>query len=125
MRDKLKKVVKEAIHSWDSNVNMSDHITDHLITNGATIQKWIPVMERLPDTQEYDWVLAQITMKPSCIFGVPVVAELRGDGIWYDAYDNPIGGKYEKVTHWMPLPEPPGDCHGLRPRNDGEVAGDG
>ena len=69
--------------------------------------KWIPVSERLPDTQEYDWVLAQITMMPSCIYGVPVVAELRGDGIWYDAYDNQIGGKYEKVTHWMLLPEPP------------------
>jgi hypothetical protein len=35
-----------------------------------------------------------------------VVAELRADG-WYDAYDNLIDGKREKVTHWMPLPKPP------------------
>lgn len=83
-------------------------IADHLIANGVTVQKWIPVTERLPDTQEYDWVLAQITMIPSFIYGVPVVAELRADG-WYDAYDNLIDGKYEKVTHWMPLPEPPSD----------------
>ena len=72
----------------------------------ADALRWIPVTERLPDTQDYDWVLAQITLKPECIYGVPVVAELRADG-WYDAYDNMIDGKYEKVTHWMPLPEPP------------------
>jgi hypothetical protein len=35
-----------------------------------------------------------------------VIAELRADG-WYDAYDNMIDGKYEKVTHWMPLPQAP------------------
>lgn len=68
--------------------------------------KWIPVTERLPDTQDYDWVLAQITLKPDCIYCVPVTAELRADG-WYDAYDMMIDGKYQKVTHWMPLPQPP------------------
>ena len=74
--------------------------------NKVTVQKWIPVTERLPDTQDYDWVLAQITLIPECIYGVPVVAEMR-NGIWYDAYDETIEGKHEKVTHWMPLPEPP------------------
>lgn len=68
--------------------------------------KWIPVTEMLPDTQEYDWVLVQITFMPGCLFGVPIVAELR-DGTWYDAYDETIEGQFEKVTHWMPLPEPP------------------
>lgn len=92
----------------------AEFIANHLIANGVTFatdiivgDKWIPVTERLPDTQEYDWVLAQITLRPECIYGVPAVAELRADG-WYDAYDNMIDGKYEKVTHWMPLPLPPG-----------------
>ena len=92
------------------DVNPFDLAT-HLIANGVTLDnqvsssKWISVKDRLPN-EEYDWVLAQITLKPSCIYGVPVVAELRADG-WYDAYDNMIDGKYEKVTHWMPLPQPP------------------
>ena len=87
-------------------------ISSHLVWNAIYKTEcndfvgWIPVTERLPDTQEYDWVLAQITLLPSCVYGVPVVAEMRGDE-WYDAYDNVIGGMYEKVTHWMPLPEPP------------------
>ena len=68
--------------------------------------KWIPVTERLPDTQEYDWVLAQVAFIPGNLYGVPVVAELR-HGEWYDAYDETIEGDFEKVTHWMPLPEPP------------------
>ena len=47
-REKLWKLVKEAIHSWESDVNMSDHITDHLIANGVTVRKrgrWIPHYE--------------------------------------------------------------------------------
>jgi hypothetical protein len=88
-------------------------IADHLIANGVTFatdnnvgHKWIPVTERLPDTQEYDWVLAQVAFIPGNLYGVPVVAELR-HGEWYDAYDETIEGDFEKVTHWMPLPEPP------------------
>ena len=83
------------------------------------VQKWIPVTERLPDTQEYDWVLAQIAFIPGCLFGVPVVAELR-DGKWYDAYDETIEGEYEKVTHWMLLPEPPNRGADMRGGEDGE-----
>ena len=43
-REKLWKLVKEAIHSWESDVNMSDHITDHLISNGVTVRergRWV------------------------------------------------------------------------------------
>lgn len=116
----LIKTIRVGAHGLDSTVlflvlDVCDRLERQMRDNELLMQhivelrsrgKWIPVTERLPDTQEYDWVLAQITLKPECIYGVPVVAELRADG-WYDAYDNMIDGKYEKVTHWMPLPEPP------------------
>ena len=44
-REKLWKLVKEAIHSWETDVNMSDHIADHLIANGVTVRergRWEP-----------------------------------------------------------------------------------
>ena len=48
VREKLWRFVKEAIHSWESDVNMSDHITDNLIYHGVTVQEcghWISLTE--------------------------------------------------------------------------------
>lgn len=70
-------------------------------------QKWIPVSERLPERPEYDWVLVQVKMNPEDYYGVPHIAELR-NGTWYDEDDLPLEEfRSVKVTHWMPLPEPP------------------
>ena len=76
------------------------HLADHLIANGVTVQKWIPVTERLPNAME--WVLCATTYKTIHI--------LRYDHIMddWDALGN-ANRCYEKtfVTHWMELPEPP------------------
>jgi hypothetical protein len=122
MREKMIELVNSVLCClpWgEISQHTAEDVADHLIASGVTLDnkvassskqvassKWISVKDRLPDTQDYDWVLAQITLKPECIYGVPVVAELRADG-WYDAYDNMIDCKHEKVTHWMPLQEPP------------------
>ncbi len=88
---------------------------DYLIANGVvisnsettTMQQWIPVTERLPEHPEYDWVLVQVKMNPEDYYGVPHIAELR-NGVWYDEDDLPLEEfRSVKVTHWMPLPQPP------------------
>ena len=74
-------------------------IADHLISNGVTVQEWISVKERLP--QE----------KVNCIVHYKH-AYCDNDDYWaigicfYDGEKFQFGPAY-KVTHWMPLPEPP------------------
>lgn len=72
-------------------------IADYIISNGVTVQKWIPVSERLPteeDANPYESVLAIN----------------KDDGfprswIWDIVEHYPT-----EFTYWMPLPEPPKEC---------------
>ena len=68
--------------------------SDHLIANGVTIQKWIPVTERLPEMHEavLVYTLTHDVLK----------AHFRGERSFF-GHD----GIWRCVTHWMPLPEPP------------------
>ena len=72
---------------------------DHLIANGVTVQEWISVKERLP--QE----------KVNCIIHYKH-AYCDNDDYWaigmcfYDGEKFQFGPAY-KVTHWMPMPQPP------------------
>ena len=67
-------------------------IADHLIANGVTVQKWIPVTERLPEP--YVDVL---------VFRNGKIAIDRHEEDGWFAHD--FQGR--RATHWMPLPEPP------------------
>ena len=70
---------------------------DYMITNGVTVQKWIPVTERLPGF-EIERVLFMI--KGDFILGYPKIDT--------DRYVNQVWVRYgDNVTHWMPLPESP------------------
>lgn len=78
-------------------------IADHFLAAGVTFKTWIPVSERLPDRM----------MQCVCqyVFGdnteYPFYAVM-----WYFAKDKVPHFQNEgslglRVTHWMPLPEPP------------------
>lgn len=74
-------------------------IADHLISNGVTVQKWISVDDRLPEETI------------NCIVHYQH-AYCDNDDYWaigfccYDGEKFQLGPAY-KVTHWMPLPQPP------------------
>lgn len=74
-------------------------VADYLIANGVTVQEWIPVEERLPEE------------KVNCIVHYKH-AYCDSDDYWaigvsfFDGKKFQIGLAY-KVTHWIPLPEPP------------------
>lgn len=88
-------------------------LADHLLANGATFRKWIPVSERLPDIggcylvavkykydleKEYNYDTDVATYN----FGYGYI-----DGKWDTYVDWDEGQQYIHVTHWMPLPEAP------------------
>ena len=65
-------------------------VADHLISNGVTVQKWIPLTEQKPDRDTLVIVFFE-GMRDT-------PAEIQIMYGWC------IGGS---ATHWMPLPEPP------------------
>ena len=72
---------------------------DLLIENGVTVQEWISVDDRLPEE------------KVNCIVHYQH-AYCDNDGYWAIGFCYYDGEKFKldpayKVTHWMPIPQPP------------------
>jgi hypothetical protein len=83
---------------------------DLLIAKGVTVQRWIPVTERLPKRMANKVI---VRCKNDYI-GFGHYEDYKGKQTWYNLEsDRPFTDwdledceSYE-VTHWMPLPEPP------------------
>ena len=106
VREKLVELIESARYCGS---NTSEEIADNLLENGVTVQEWISVKDRLPDNNEYDWVLAQV-VEDNGFMHIPTVMEYRQQR--NDWFEETYGWLSEHngiftVTHWMPLPEPP------------------
>ena len=78
---------------------LKEEIADHLIANGVTVQEWISVKDRLPEKNV------------NCIVHYRH-AYCDNDGYWAIGFCCYDGEKFlfdpaYKITHWMPLPQPP------------------
>lgn len=103
LREKLVKLLCEAsslsvdaeLFEDSSYAQQLEIEADFLIANGVTVQRWIPVTERLPEESgeylaycgEYDGI---------CVIYYEI---LKTKSKWRT--------NWKEVTHWMPLPEPP------------------
>lgn len=103
-REKLIALIREGNGGYDfASVG---RIADHLIANGVTVQEWISVKDRLPDTAERVLVcktwLGRV-YKPEYGYYQDFPNQ---KGCWYVLTEF---GYYpqREVTHWMPLPQPP------------------
>ena len=105
-KEKLVQLIEKASYEYGEGTRdlydmreVADSIADFLIVNGVTMQKWVPVTDRLPEE------------KVNCIVHYKH-AYCDNDDYWaigtcfYDGEKFQIGLAY-KVTHWMPLPQPP------------------
>ena len=89
------------------------NLADYLIANGVTIQRWIPVTERLPEV--IDTYLVVVVSKYDYEKEVSIDTDVATynpyeggyiDNCWNTYNDWDEGQQYLHVTHWMPLPEP-------------------
>ena len=101
----LNKTLDEAADAIES-VSKAYQMMAEAYEREVTKQKWIPVTERLPES---------VCKSYLCLTNTGYHCEVRwtnnifgfgkSDNIWgWSIADVP---QYCKVTHWMPLPEPP------------------
>ena len=97
---------------YNTEVMCSAHAcADHLIANGVTIQRWIPVEERLPE----DYLPKNSMVKQSKVLtalkssngAITVRSQMRYRMTWYTSAPWAWKCSGSEITHWMPLPEPP------------------
>jgi hypothetical protein len=100
MRDKLIELIQNAVGGCARH--WAELIADALIDNGVTLQQWIPVSERLPGkTGSYI-----VQSETGAVFTNRFYAgEILANGCCGPVKWAAKGKK--KITHWMPLPEPP------------------
>ena len=91
VREKLVELIESARY-WGSNT--SEEIAENLISNGVTVQEWIPVTEMLPedggDVLAYSSIEEESRIYPACY----------SNGVWFDCVFN--APATDTTTHWMP-----------------------
>ena len=99
VREKLVELLQSAPADIMGNIG-AGVLADHLISNGVTAQEWISVKDRLPEFCVS--VLARCFHHGKCRTLVCHTSKENAEE-WYT--DEVC--QWVKVTHWMPLPEPP------------------
>ena len=80
-----------------------DRFADHLIAHGVTVQEWISVKDRLPEYSNDGFADAVLVTDGF----VQHMAYFVG-GEWRFAESGEIKEPmWYRITHWMPLPQPP------------------
>ena len=99
---------KNTCEGWSVTVECKDNetIADHLIANGVTVQEWISVDDRLP---ENDVMVIGYTPCDGFMFVGYYHEEPKYDWKVWRIVTAMRSTKVmtKKVTHWMPLPQPP------------------
>ena len=103
VREKLVEILKQApfegrvLDEWWFEEKIKN-IADHLISNGVTVQEWIPADERIPEN--FISVLGYMTDAGE----FPPVRECYTVG---SAFFFPALGDVHPVSHWREMPQPP------------------
>ena len=104
-REKLIEILRVPIYPH-LDADPAEVVADYLLDNGVTIQKWIPVSERLPEGEE----LVLIHCKNGAMFvGYCGKQYCDFERRWRikTALNSTKLLNLGRVTHWMPLPEAP------------------
>ena len=95
--EKLVELQTQAPIGWTKG-----EFADYLIANGVTVQEWISVKDRLPKN-----IGLYLVLEKHWINGSPCRRIAKWNTVdWFTA-DRKSKEITPRVTHWMPLPEPP------------------
>lgn len=100
MRDKLICMIQNAVDGCSSY--WAWLIADYLIAHGVTVQKWIPVSERLPEDSGLTLVRVDFSMWDKKVNVPSLERYVNEEKAWFCD-----GAKLTNITHWMPLPAAP------------------
>ena len=98
-REKLIKLLLKAGVGCDRL--RAGEIADRMIAHGVTVQKWIPVTERLPEEDDYYLCCVKYFLHPGRSY-INILEFCKNGFREGHIYS-------DEVTHWMPLPDAPGE----------------
>ena len=111
VREKLIDLILDAKRTEPETGRFTEYLADYLVSNGITVQDWVPVKDGLPerppdrvDEQGRSWFTPNI----DCIVydGKSVFAAnycFQNKCFWCADTLHPL----KNITHWMPMPHPP------------------
>ena len=111
VREKLIELIFDSLcRHIDKSCKLAENIGDDLISNGVTVQEWISVEDRLPKT---DGIYIVCDCRLNGNPWIHTAGFRKASSSWCELhgvyYDDGYGrySEQDKITHWMPLPNPP------------------
>ena len=99
VREKLIDLIIDAKRTDPETGSFTEHLAEHLIAHGVTVQEWVDVKDRLPEESG----MYIVTANDGHAQRVSFVQWQKKNRMW-----NLTGARsYWRVTHWMPMPQPP------------------
>ena len=108
VRQKLIDLIIDAKRTDPETGSFTEYLADHLISNGVTVQEWIPVKDRLPQYNN-DVLVYRPNMAMEILVDNYAGYYGEDDDEWHEGwakYGKDMHGK-PIITHWAYLPEPP------------------
>ena len=110
VREKLLDLIIDAKRTDPEIGSFTEYLADHLIANGITVQEWISVKDRLPET---DGIYIVCDCRLNGNQWIHTAGFRKASSSWCELhgmyYDDGYGrySEQDKITHWMPMPTPP------------------
>ena len=106
VREKLIEILRKPIFPHEL-ADPTEAVADYLLDSGVTVQEWISVDDRMPDSCGFQCLLCgENSFGQIRVFEGFTGYMERGKFEWHSNQKD-IDIDVWTITHWMPLPEPP------------------
>ena len=106
VREKLIEILRKPIFPHEL-VDPTEAVADYLLDSGVTVQEWVSVDDRLPDSCGFPCLLCgENSFGQIRVFEGFTGYMERGKHEWHSNQKD-VDIDVWTITHWMPLPKPP------------------